>query len=154
MSKLFPYWFLQEQREEVSRLSALPSVVERASESNILLADDYLLIRGQEDSSVTDSRVVFVAACLAGAALFAAVGAVLQDGVLRVVLLAASGCTLFAWTFLGMFSIGILLLLPTILTVRAAVQAAGAMAGEFAYGVAAVAGFSALAVVAIGVANT
>ena len=36
------HWFLQEQREEVSSMSALLSVVERVSESNILLADDYL----------------------------------------------------------------------------------------------------------------
>jgi ferritin len=38
----FLHWFLQEQREEVSSMSALLSVVERASESNILLAEDYL----------------------------------------------------------------------------------------------------------------
>jgi len=38
----FLHWFLQEQREEVSSMSALLSVVERASESSILLAEDYL----------------------------------------------------------------------------------------------------------------
>ena len=38
----FLHWFLQEQREEVSSMSALLSVVERASKSNILLAEDYL----------------------------------------------------------------------------------------------------------------
>jgi len=38
----FLHWFLQEQREEVSSMSALLSVVERASASNILLAEDYL----------------------------------------------------------------------------------------------------------------
>ncbi len=38
----FMHWFLQEQREEVSSMSTLLSVVERASESNILLAEDYL----------------------------------------------------------------------------------------------------------------
>ena len=38
----FLHWFLQEQREEVSSMSALLSVVERSSESNILLAEDYL----------------------------------------------------------------------------------------------------------------
>src|SRR6266550_2340182 len=38
----FLHWCLQEQREEVSSMSALLSVVERASESNILLAEDYL----------------------------------------------------------------------------------------------------------------
>jgi len=36
---MFSHWFLQEQREEVSSMSALLSVVERASESNILLAE-------------------------------------------------------------------------------------------------------------------
>jgi ferritin len=36
------HWFLQEQREEVASMSDLLSTVERASESNILLAEDYL----------------------------------------------------------------------------------------------------------------
>ena len=112
------------------------------------------VIHGEGDTAVTDARVLFVAACLAAAALFAAVGAVIPDGVIRVVLLAAAGCALLAWAFLGMFSIGILLVVPTILTIRAAVQAVEAMGGEFSYGVAATAGFAALAVVAIGVANT
>ena len=38
----FLHWFLQEQREEVSSMSDLLSVVERASDSNILLVEDYL----------------------------------------------------------------------------------------------------------------
>jgi len=112
------------------------------------------VIQGQEDTAVTDARVLFVAGCLAGAAVFAAVGAVIPDGVIRVVLLAAAACALLAWAFLGALSIGILLVLPTILTVRAAVRAVQAMGGEFSYGVAATAGFAALALVAIGVANT
>ena len=113
----------------------------------------YVITR-QEDTAVTDARVLFVAGCLAGAAVLAVVAAVMPDGVLRVILLAASGCTLLAWTFLGIFSIGILLLIPTILVIRAAVRAVEAMGGESSYGVAAAAGFAALAVVAIGVANT
>ena len=112
------------------------------------------VIHGQENTAVTDARVLFVAGCLAGAAVFAAVGAVIPDGVLRVVLLAAAGCTLLAWTYLGAMSIGLLLLVPTILTIRTAVQAAEALGGELSYGVAATAGFAALALVAIGVANT
>ena len=35
-------WFLAEQREEVASMSALLSVVERAAESNLLLAEDHL----------------------------------------------------------------------------------------------------------------
>ena len=38
----FLHWFLQEQREEVSSMSGLLSVVKRASESNLLLAEEYL----------------------------------------------------------------------------------------------------------------
>src|SRR6266508_1114594 len=36
----FLHWFLQEQREEVASMSDLLSVVERASESNLLLVED------------------------------------------------------------------------------------------------------------------
>jgi len=38
----FLHWFLQEQREEVSSMSDLLKIVERVSESNIMLAEDYL----------------------------------------------------------------------------------------------------------------
>ncbi|HEX2045732.1 MAG TPA: ferritin [Gaiellaceae bacterium] len=35
-------WFLKEQREEVSSMSELRAIVERASASNLLLAEEYL----------------------------------------------------------------------------------------------------------------
>jgi bacterioferritin B len=35
-------WFLKEQREEVASMSELLSIVTRAAESNLLLAEDYL----------------------------------------------------------------------------------------------------------------
>jgi len=38
----FLHWFLQEQREEVASMSDLLKVVERASESSLLLAEEYL----------------------------------------------------------------------------------------------------------------
>ncbi len=38
----FLHWFLTEQREEVASMSALLAVVERAAETNLLLAEDYL----------------------------------------------------------------------------------------------------------------
>jgi ferritin len=38
----FLHWFLQEQREEVASMSGLLRLVERAAESNILLAEDSL----------------------------------------------------------------------------------------------------------------
>jgi ferritin len=42
VAEQFMHWFLQEQREEVASMSDLLKIVERASESNILLAEDYL----------------------------------------------------------------------------------------------------------------
>ncbi|MBA2536028.1 MAG: ferritin [Actinobacteria bacterium] len=38
----FLHWFLQEQREEVSSMSELLAVVERATASNVLLVEEYL----------------------------------------------------------------------------------------------------------------
>jgi bacterioferritin B len=38
----FLHWFLQEQREEVSSMSTLLAIVERAAASNLLLAEEYL----------------------------------------------------------------------------------------------------------------
>ena len=38
----FLHWFLQEQREEVASMSDLLRIVERAAESNLLLAEEYL----------------------------------------------------------------------------------------------------------------
>ena len=35
-------WFLKEQREEVSSMNDLLKLVQRASESNVLLAEEYL----------------------------------------------------------------------------------------------------------------
>lgn len=42
----FLHWFLQEQREEVSSMSALLAVVERAAEANVLLVEEYLARQG------------------------------------------------------------------------------------------------------------
>jgi ferritin len=42
----FLHWFLQEQREEVASMSALLAVVERASDSNLLLVEEYLARAG------------------------------------------------------------------------------------------------------------
>jgi bacterioferritin B len=38
----FLHWFLQEQREEVSSMNDLLKLVQRASESNLLLAEEFL----------------------------------------------------------------------------------------------------------------
>jgi ferritin len=60
----FLHWFLQEQREEVSSMSELLATVERASESNILLAEEYLARR-----QVGDSGEAAAAPAAAGGAL-------------------------------------------------------------------------------------
>jgi ferritin len=51
----FLHWFLKEQREEVSSMSDLLKVVERASESNILLVEDYLSRNPVGDQGVDPS---------------------------------------------------------------------------------------------------
>src|SRR5207245_11469992 len=42
LGEQFLHWFLQEQREEVSSMSALLALVKRAADSNLLLVEEYL----------------------------------------------------------------------------------------------------------------
>jgi len=51
----FLHWFLQEQREEVSSMSDLLAVVKRASESNLLLAEEYLARTQIGDQGAVDA---------------------------------------------------------------------------------------------------
>ena len=51
----FLHWFLQEQREEVSSMSALLAVVERAAASNLLLAEEYLARTQVGDAGMDES---------------------------------------------------------------------------------------------------
>jgi ferritin len=51
----FLHWFLTEQREEVSSMSALLAVVERAAETNLLLAEDYLARNAVGDQGAPDA---------------------------------------------------------------------------------------------------
>lgn len=60
----FLHWFLQEQREEVSSMSALLAVVKRAAGSNLLLAEEYL-----SRTAVGDEGVDAGAPAAAGGAL-------------------------------------------------------------------------------------
>ncbi len=55
----FLHWFLQEQREEVSSMSELLAVVERANASSILLAEEYLarVQVGEQDVDAAAPRV-------------------------------------------------------------------------------------------------
>jgi ferritin len=62
----FLHWFLQEQREEVASMSALLAVVERASESNVLLAEEYLARTG---ASAAEAAAEAAAPPAAGGAL-------------------------------------------------------------------------------------
>jgi len=48
----FLHWFLQEQREEISSMSALLAVVERAQASNVLLVEEYLARAGGGEAEV------------------------------------------------------------------------------------------------------
>jgi ferritin len=51
----FLHWFLQEQREEVSSMSDLLSLVRRAAESNLLLAEEFLARSQVGDAGAVDT---------------------------------------------------------------------------------------------------
>jgi ferritin len=51
----FLHWFLQEQREEVSSMSDLLALVKRASESNLLLAEEHLARTQVGDAGQVDA---------------------------------------------------------------------------------------------------
>src|SRR5262249_130537 len=51
----FLHWFLREQREEVSSMSDLLAVVKRASESNVMLAEEYLARQPVGDEGAVDA---------------------------------------------------------------------------------------------------
>jgi bacterioferritin B len=55
LGEQFLHWFLQEQREEVSSMSELLAVVKRASESNVLLVEDYLARNAVGDAGAPDA---------------------------------------------------------------------------------------------------
>lgn len=56
LGEQFLQWFLKEQVEEIASMSALLRTVERASESNILLVEDYLArSAGGEDGVEADA---------------------------------------------------------------------------------------------------
>jgi hypothetical protein len=113
-----------------------------------------LLIGAQSDTGGMDSRVVFVAGCLGAAAVCAAIGAVLDDGPVRVVLLAVAAFTLFIWTLLGIFSIGILLLAPAILALLATGRAASEVRRASGPALVGCTALAVLAIVALGLMNT
>jgi ferritin len=55
VAEQFLGWFLQEQREEVASMSELLAVVQRALESNVMLAEEYLARQQVGDAGVVDT---------------------------------------------------------------------------------------------------
>lgn len=53
LTRQFLQWFVTEQLEEVSSMSALLNVVQRAGEANLLLVEDYLARNPREDEAET-----------------------------------------------------------------------------------------------------
>ena len=93
--------------------------------AGIALAVDALylsIIQGEGEGELTSGRVLFVAACVAGAAL-ALVSALFLAPRARGILLTAAAAMLGVWAVLGSFSIGLLLVPAAILAAFAAGQA-------------------------------
>ena len=81
----------------------------------------YLVVIHQQRHAEWD-RIVPIATLLALAAGMALVAAFVRSPVTRLVALTVSAAILFAWSFLGMFSIGALLLPAAILALAGALQ--------------------------------
>jgi hypothetical protein len=115
----------------------------------------YLLaINAEDEGQLSSSRVRFVAGSLAAVAVCCVVGAVVRPAILKLALLAAAGFMLLLFTFLALFSIGILLVIPTVLALWAASRAAVSVPGAQPYAVTATAGAADLAILAFGLAHT
>jgi hypothetical protein len=87
------------------------------SAAGIALAVDALylvIIRGEGEGELTSGRVLFVAACVGGAAL-ALVAAQFVEPRARATLLTAAAAVLGVWALLGSFSIGLLLVPAAVL---------------------------------------
>ena len=90
--------------------------------AGIALAVDALylaIIQGEGEGELTSGRVLFVAACIAGAAL-ALVSAVFLAPRERAILFTGAAAMLGVWALLGSFSIGLLLVPAALLAAFAA----------------------------------
>lgn len=81
------------------------------------------VIDSQDDGDLGSSRVIFIAACIAAAAVLSLIGALMPNPWARLVLRATAASMLVVLTLLGAMSIGILLLIPTLLALRSTVHA-------------------------------
>jgi hypothetical protein len=112
------------------------------------------VINGEDEGDLTSSRVIFVGTCIAAGAALAAVGAVAPNPWARLVLRAFAAVLLLVFTILGAMSIGILLLVPTLLALRSAGEAATALPARRVWPVVVVVAVADVAVVAFGIAGT
>ena len=113
-----------------------------------------LIIHGEGEGELTRSRVIFVAASIGAAAALAFAGALTSKPLLRFALLAFAALLLLAYTLLGAMSIGVLLLVPTVLALRSAAHAAKELRLTAALGVALGGVGSVLALVSVGLSGT
>jgi hypothetical protein len=108
-----------------SRL-APPGWWQALSAAGIAVAVDALylvIIQSEGEGELTSGRVLFVAACVGGAAL-ALVSALFLAPRVRAILLTAAAAMLGVWAVLGSFSIGLLLVPAAVLAAFAAGNAA------------------------------
>jgi hypothetical protein len=117
----------------------------------IALAVDVLylmIIWGEGEGELTSGRVFFVAACVAGAAAMLVWGLTV-DGRRQAVAFTGAAAMLAVWTFLGAFSIGLLLAPATVFAVLAATKVGSVSRREAVLAV-----FGAVAIVAAGLLLT
>jgi len=112
------------------------------------------IINGEGEGELGSSRVLFIAACIFVSAGLSLVGALLPDPWARLVLRATAACMLVVLTLLGAMSIGILLLIPTLLSLRSTAHATLDVPRSAAWPIVAGTAVMDVAVVALGVAST
>ena len=112
------------------------------------------MIDSEGEGELGRSRVIFIAACIGAAAVLSLVGAFLPNPSARLVLRGTAACMLVVLTLLGAMSIGILLLIPTLLALRSTVHATLDVPSSVAWPIVAATAVLDVAVVVFGVAST
>ncbi|MEO8289386.1 MAG: hypothetical protein ABI649_00125 [Gaiellaceae bacterium] len=131
------------------RLARAQWLATAAAAAALAVTGVYLLIIWREgEGELASARVVFVAGCLAAAAVALVLGSRLSPRA-QAGLFAAATALLGAWALLGAFSIGLLLVPAAVLAGLAVKDVAGAGRSEAAAGA-----LAAIALVIVGLALT
>ena len=113
-----------------------------------------LILRSEGEGDLHRARAQFIATSLAASAAIALGGWRVPEPRVRLGLLSAASFTLLAWGFLGIFSIGLPVLVAGILLLASASRAADEVSVPEAYAITAITGVGALVLAGLIVTTT